>query len=303
MAYLSLAELSRQYASMDLGYYLGLSEDVNIADFIKFKVIPGGRVDYKRYDVIPASTFHEINETPSALSAKPVSKELSLSYLSYCFDISYNQAAQAVGGEAAELADQRQLAGRSMAKTFNKYFFDGDKKVTPAQFDGVKALAVSEGAEVSQGTDVLSLAKLNEALWLAKKACGDRRDKTLILANSTHVDKMTALLQAMNIQMQYWDDAGKPALIYDGFKVKVIFDDATGSAILPFTETSSTSSLYIVTFAQDASDNGLFGVTSGIKENPPAVAKDGKSYMVDWGVALGMTHKYSVVRLKLITAS
>jgi hypothetical protein len=308
MAYLTLADLARDIKTDPLGYFLALSQDIQIANRLYFKTAVGGSAHFKRYDSLPAAQFRSLNSAPEASCARPRDVEIDVKYLGYEFDVDYKLADKQDGGRAAALADQRLIASKSISKTFNKYFFDGDAD-GGLEFDGIKKIAASNDAVVSVADNggALTLEKLDEAINLARRCDDYDNDRMTIFCNEFCADKIKSLLLAKNAINLAWDSAGKDALYYNGVPVRVIRDDATGNPILDFNETqgnsSAASSLYVVTFARSEAETGLFGVQDGMPEETVEKTVIGEKRYVQWGIALAASHKYAVTRLKGILKS
>ena len=267
-----------------------------------------GSVKYKRVDTLPEAAFLGYGETGSDAALNPDTYGVDCKLLSYQFSIDYLEADKVEGGRARELVDQRMAAATSLGKTFNRYFFNGDIAADPRQFNGLKVLCGDEDAEVSMADNgaVLTTAKLDETIHLAER-CNSDRGRMAIFANQTQEEKLTALVAAQNAMTLSWPQAGSDVLSYKGIPVVVVRDSAGGVPILNFDETQGTSdecsSLYVVSFARNPRDAGIWGVQQGAPEEGIDRSTIGETRLVRWGCALATNHRHAAVRLKGIKAA
>jgi len=268
----------------------------------------GLTVTFPRFDALPEAQVRAINEVPAELCPSPVPVSAALKILNYTFSYDY-KALNASGDPVRELANQRALAAVSLRRTFNKYFFNGDSSLYPAQFDGLKRIAEMEGSTVSIADNggTLTLEKLDEAVDLAQQCADGENGRMLIAMNSQTLRQLNNLLlnkSAMNLQ---WEKSGQIVASYAGIPIMVVRGDAANNAILGFTETqgesSASASAYVITFARDESEPGLFAAYDGPPEETIIPHQIGQKVSVDWAVALLASHKNAVVRLKGITLS
>jgi hypothetical protein len=308
MAYMTLSDMAGARQIDALGYYQALASDVMVADLLLWDTRRSGSVKYKRVDTLPEAAFLGYGETGSDAALDPHTFSLDCKLLSYQFSIDYLEADKVEGGRARELVDQRMAAATSIGKTFNRYFFNGSIATDPRQFNGLKVLCEDEVAEVSMADngDVLSCAKLDDAIHLAER-CNSDRNRMAIFANQTQVEKLTALVAAENAMNLNWKDAGSDVLRYKGIPVIVVRDSAGGSAILDFNETQGScdecSSLYVVSFARNPRDAGIWGVQQGAPEEGIDRTTIGETRLVRWGTGVATNHRYAAVRLKGIKAA
>ena len=131
-----------------------------------------------------------------------------------------------------------------------------------------------------------------------------------IFMNNTTAEKLFSLIHVGTTYSYTWDgaDAGKLLPAYDGIPIHILTANTSGSDYLPFTETQGSataacSSLYVVNFADQNGDRGVFAASMGAPMQTVTQETNGHIVSLDWGITLADTHQYSVVRLKGIKAS
>lgn len=204
-------------------------------------------------------------------------------------------------------AKQYRKMGKAMARTFDKYVFDGTG--TANDFKGLNSL-ISEGfgQELEAGTNgaALTLSMLDQAHDLLRgQASAD-----VLLMNRTLRRKITDLAKTTSVGYPYvdvgTDNFGRQVMSWNGIPIRIIGDDISGNAILDFDETQGssnvTSSIYMLALGED-DVTGLMGLGGSfdVKDFGETEAAPGHLGRVETYPGLAIFNKYSAVRIKGIT--
>jgi len=196
-------------------------------------------------------------------------------------------------------ADQRSVQEamkiKALALAWTKTFIKGDSTTNPKEFDGLQARLTGD-ALIGNGTAGLSLLKLDEAI--------DAVDEpTHILMSKAMRRRLTAAArnQAIGGMVTYEMDAfGRQVTKYNDIPIMIVWKDNDNVDILGFTEASSTTSIYVVSFR----DGGVTGIQNGamdVRDMGELETKPSFRTRVEWYNGFGVFAPRSASRLNLIT--
>jgi hypothetical protein len=210
--------------------------------------------------------------------------------------------------EDLEAKQWRKLA-KANSMRFSYEAFEGTGSVASKGFKGIKTL-ITEGFGQSHanGNAVLSLDKLDEAVDLFRNQ--GRPD--VALCNRTHRRQLTKAARTSVTGVSLIDVGtdvfGRKVNMYDDIPFRILGDgmDSSGNIvpILPFTEASSTSSLYLAKIGED-DVTGLMGKGGSFEAKQFGELESGPQRLgrMEWYPGIAIFNQYSIVRLSGITAS
>lgn len=258
-----------------------------IMNYMQFDQIPGGSVTFNRQKTLPETGFRAIGVayTSAAGELEQVTEELKI----VGGKITIDRALPILQGPGRFVAEQ-QMQLISQARTVNAAFYKGDG--TGGSFTGLQSRATNT---INNGTAALSLANLDKAVINCK---GSNKvifmNKQMYLRLNTAA-KSTTLGSQITITP---DQFGVPITRYAGVPVVMAGEDYTGSEVLGFTEASSTTSIYVVSF----DPNGMVGVENGgVREFTPKSEDVASEFDIEWYVNYIIGNPAAVQRLYGIT--
>jgi hypothetical protein len=210
--------------------------------------------------------------------------------------------------EDLEAKQWRKLA-KANSMRFSYEAFEGTGSVASKGFKGIKTL-ITEGFGQSHanGNAVLSLDKLDEAVDLFRNQ--GRPD--VALCNRTHRRQLTKAARTSVTGVSLIDVGtdvfGRKVNMYDDIPFRILGDgmDSSGNIvpILPFTEASSTSSLYLAKIGED-DVTGLMGKGGSFEAKQFGELESGPQRLgrMEWYPGIAIFNQYSIVRLSGITAA
>lgn len=268
---------------------------------IVFREIQGNALTWNREETLPTSEFRAYNsgytESSGTYSTQTVALKVAGGYLDV--DRAFLRTAPNSRSEM-ELAHVK-----SLSLNWTRTFFKGDSVSNPLEFNGLQWWLGNSSTQVlnagsTSGGDPLSLAALDEALSLCK---GENRH---IYANR----KMTLLLTAAARNtavggfVQYMpQEFGAPIVTYQGVPIHMIEEDASGTEILPFTEsnpgggTPASTSIYVVSH----DPMGVVGLQNGGIDVADLGEIDSKPVLrtrVEWMCGLAVMDARAAVRIQ-----
>lgn len=191
---------------------------------------------------------------------------------------------------------------KASAMTYDDFAINGTGASN--SFKGVKQLIDDLYAvqKLSNGTATISLDKLDEAFDLLRMASPDA-----VWLNRTVrrqiTQKARTTVTGISLIDVGTDVFGRQVTMYNDTPLRIIGDKVDGTPILPFTETSSTTSVYLVKFGED-NVSGLLGKggTMTVRDFGETELSPGHLGRLEWYPGLGVFDRYAVARLHAITA-
>ncbi len=208
--------------------------------------------------------------------------------------------------EDMEAKQWRKLA-KANSMRFSYECFNGTGAVGTKGFKGIPQLITEGfGQSLSNGTANISLDKLDEAIDLFRNQ--GRPDVALINRNHRRQVTKAARTSVTGVSLidVGTDVFGNKINMYDGIPMRILGDgmDSSGNvtAILPFTEASSTSSLYLAKIGED-DVTGLLGKGGSFEVKQFGELQSGPQRLgrMEWYPGIAIFNKYSIVRLSGIT--
>lgn len=206
-----------------------------------FMNVEGSGVDYGVEAELPAVGFRGYNEAyPSAYGViNPQFERLKITG----GDIDVDLARIRMQGPQAKL-DQIQMFVRSMRMSFEDSLINGDESTDPRSFDGLrKRINVGSSQAINEGTAALQLGSLDELVDAV-----EGQNKVLIMNKKLRrllsaAARDTSLAGTVNYEL---DEFGKRVMFFGEVPILVTDTNAQNLPVQPFTEASSTTSVYCV---------------------------------------------------------
>lgn len=230
---------------------------------IPFQDVEGEGVFYDVEAELPSVAFRGINESLDASYGvlNPQSERLKV----LGSDVDVDTAVIDMRGPQA-VADQVQMKIRSMRMTFEDHFINGDESANPRAFDGLKRrINVGSSQAISMG-GALSLSALDELI----DACDAMGGEKVLIMNKKMRRRLTAASRATGVGgfINYaQNEFGRRVTAYGDVPIVVTDVNSANQQVLPFTEASSSTSIYCVAFgdlmttALQGRARGQFGVS------------------------------------------
>lgn len=230
---------------------------------IPFQDVEGEGVFYDVEQELPSVGFRGINETLDASYGvlNPQSERLKVLGAEVDVDTSIidMRGPDVVG-------DQVRMKVTSMRMTFEDQFINGDESANPRAFDGLKRRINAGSSQAINMNGALSLSALDELID-AVDAMGGQK---VLIMNKKMRRRLNTASRATSIGgfITYdQDQFGRRVTQYGDIPIVVTDVNAQNAPIQPFTETSSSTSIYCValgdllTTAIQGRARGQFGVS------------------------------------------
>jgi hypothetical protein len=205
-----------------------------------FMSIDGSGVDYGVEAELPAVGFRGYNEAYAETLGviNPQFERLKI----IGGDIDVDLARIRMQGPQAKL-DQIQMFVRSMRMTFEDNLINGDESADPRSFDGLKKRINAGSSQAIDEGGALQLGSLDELIDAV-----EGQNKVLIMNKKLRrrlsaAARDTSLAGTVNYEL---DDFGKRVMFFGEVPILVTDTNAQNQLIQPFTEASSSTSVYCV---------------------------------------------------------
>lgn len=259
---------------------------------LPFEGIAGNALKYNVEETLPGVGFRGINEsyTESTGIINPQTENLVIAGGDLDVD---KFIVDTQGMEQRSVQEAMKIKALSGAIT--RTFYKGDSASDPREFDGLQVRLTGD-ALISNGTAGLSLAKLDEAI--------DAVDNpTHICMNKSVRRRLTVAARTTSVggDITYTiDEFGKQVTMYNGLPIVLVEKDNLNAEILPFTEASSTTSVYVVSF-MEGKVSGLQNGGIDVRDLGELDDKPAYRTRVEWYPGMGVFAPMSAARLNLIT--
>lgn len=267
---------------------------------LPFEDITGGAASFQREDTPGRIDFREINAAYTEGSG--TTSRINEPVVICGGDLDVDRFLVNTQGENVR-AQQEAMKVKRMAHLFAKKVIKGDQTTDGAEFTGLQARCTGSDQMVTQSAGALSLAKLDEAIHKVD-------EPTHIILNKTLARRFMAAVRPSGTSLPVAGDVlsgnglsavGAAPAGYGGLPFLIVDDNAdVYTDVLPFTEASSSTSVYVVSFKE--------GMLTGIQNSAPMVDDLG---MIDtkpvfrtrfeWYAGICAWHPRSVSRYELIT--
>lgn len=285
---------SSQNDPLKAGVIAQVASSSALLEILPFENISGSAIEYTRENTLPSVGARSINEGYSEDAGEMEKKKVGLKIIGGDLDVD-KAIIEMYGPEQRIVRVQQKI--RSLAGYANKLLIKGSEQANPEEFDGLQFLLGDTVGDqvISNGTAGLSLSKLDEAIDATEGA------NAILMNPSLYRRLVTASRSTVGGDVKFEVGTfGQRVTTYNGIRLIVIDKDNTETAILPFSEASSTSSIYII----NASSGYYTGLQNGgIQVRDLGEIDSAPVYRtrLEWYMNQAVWHKKAVTRLKLIT--
>jgi hypothetical protein len=268
---------------------------------IPFQDVEGEGVFYDVEQELPSVGFRGINETLDASYGvlNPQSERLKVLGAEVDVDTSIidMRGPDAVG-------DQVRMKVTSMRMTFEDQFINGDESVNPRSFDGLKRRINAGSSQAINMNGALSLSALDELI----DACDAMGGQKVLIMNKKMRRRLNTASRATNIGgfINYeLDSFGRRVTQYGDVPIIVTDTNAQNLPVQPFTEASSSTSIYCVamgdllTTAIQGRCRGQFGISVRAMGEVPDAPVD--RTRIEWYCGMAIYNGRSAARLYGVT--
>ena len=274
------------------GIYAKFAETSDILRALPFEGIAGNSLKYNVEETLPGVGFRGVNEsfTESTGIINPQVESLTIAGGDLDVD---KFIVDTMGGDQRTIQEAMKIKALSLAWT--RTFIKGDNESDPREFDGLQVRLTGD-ALIANGDAGLSLAKLDEAI--------DAVDGANYLMMSKSVRRrltVAARTAAVGGDISYTiDEFGRQVTKYNDIPILIVDKDNNNTDILGYTETSSTTSIYIVNFGEGMVQ-GLQNGSMDVRDLGELEGKPAFRTRVEWYSGMGVFAPKSAARLAGIT--
>lgn len=266
-----------------------------------FRDVEGAGIFYEQEGELPAVGFRGINEAADHTYGvmNPQSEALKI----FTSEVDVDTAIIDFHGPEAK-ANQIRMKVRSMRMTLEDLFINGNESVNPRQFDGLKARINDNSSQSINMGGALSLQSLDELIDTVDAAGGNK----VLLMNKKMRRRLTAASRSTTIGgfITYTQDQfGRRVEQYGDIPIITMDVNAQNQPILPFTEASSSTSIYCVALGDllttmiQGRNRGQFGVSVRELGEVPDAPVD--RTRIEWYVGQAIFNGRSAARLRGVT--
>ncbi len=276
------------------GVMLKFAETSELLRVLPFEGITGNSLKYNIEETLPGIGFRGVNESFNESTGILNPQVESLTIAGGDLDVD-KFIVDTMGADQRTVQEGMKI--KALALAWTRGFFKGDSTGDPREFDGLQVRLTGDAIIENHATGAgLSLLKLDEAI--------DAVDGATHLAMSKSVRRrLTAAARDQGVggYVTYTqDEFGRQVTNYNDIPILIIDKDNVNAEILGFTETGSTTSIYVLALAEgqvSGLENGGMDVRDvGELETKPAFRT-----RVEWYSGMGVFAPYSAARLRNIT--
>ena len=276
------------------GVMMKFAETSDILRVLPFEGINGNSLKYNVEETLPGIGFRGVNESFTESTGIINPKVESLTIAGGDLDVD-KFIVDTMGADQRTV--QEAMKVKALALSWTKTFIKGDNETDPREFDGLQVRLTGDALIENHATGAgLSLAKLDEAIDAVDGA------NAILMSKSVRRRLTTAARDsAVGGNITYTiDEFGRQVTMYNDLPIVIVDKDNENNDILGFTETGSTTSIYILAIGEgqvSGLENGGMSVRDiGELETKPAFRT-----RVEWYSGMGVFAPRSAARLKNIT--
>lgn len=276
------------------GVLMKYAESSDVLRVLMFESIAGNSLKYNVEETLPGIGFRGVNESYTESTGIINPKVESLTIAGGDLDVD-KFIVNTMG--AAQRVVQESMKIKALALAWTKTFVKGDSESDPREFDGLQKRLAGDAIIENHGSGAgLSLAKLDEAI--------DAVDNpTHILMSKSVRRRLTVAARTSSVggNITYTvDEFGRQVAKYNDLPIIIADKDNTNTDILGYTETGSTTSLYVLSMGEGAV-NGLENGGMSVRDLGELETKPALRTRIEWYSGFGVFAPRSAARLKNIT--
>ena len=276
------------------GVIAKFAESSEILRLLPFQSINGNSLKYNIEETLPGIGFRGVNGSYNESTGIINPKTESLTIAGGDLDVD-KFILDTMGADQRSVHEGMKV--KALALAWTREFIKGDSSTDPLKFDGLQVRLAGEAVIANHASaGPLSLAKLDEAIDAVDGA-------NAVLMNKAMRRRLTvaARTAAVGGNISYiMDEFGRQVTMYNDLPIIIVDKDNDNTDILGFTEASSTTSIYIVSFGegkvQGLENGGMMVNDLGELQTKPALRT-----RIEWYSGFGVFAPRSAARLKNIT--
>jgi hypothetical protein len=276
------------------GVMMKFAETSDILRTLPFEGISGNSLKYNVEETLPGIGFRGVNESYTESTGIINPKVESLTIAGGDLDVD-KFIVDTMGGDQRTTQEAMKIKALSLAWT--RTFIKGDNESDPREFDGLQVRLTGDALIENHASGAgLSLAKLDEAIDAVDGA-------THIIMSKSVRRRLTvaARTTAVGGDITYSkDEFGRQITMYNDLPILIADKDNNNTDILGFTETGSTTSVYIVSLGEGMV-SGLQNGGMDVRDMGELETKPAFRTRVEWYSGMGVFAPKSAARLKNIT--
>ena len=270
------------------------AESSEILRVLGFLSISGNSLKYNVEETLPGIGFRGVNGSYTESTGIINPKTESLVIAGGELDVD-KFIVDTMGADQRTVQEAMKI--KALALAWTKTFFKGDSDVNPLEFDGLQKRLQGDAVIANHATGAgLSLAKLDEAIDAVDGA-------NAILMSKAMRRKLTVAARNSSVggNISYTiDQFGRQVTMYNDLPILIVDKDNENNDILGFTETGSTTSIYIVAFG-DGQVQGLENGGMSVRDLGELETKPSLRTRIEWYSGFGVFAPRSAARIKNIT--
>jgi len=276
------------------GVIAKFAESSEILRILPFQGIQGNSLKYNIEETLPGIGFRGVNGSYTESTGIINPKTESLSIAGGDLDVD-KFIIDTMGGDQRTVQEGMKI--KALALSWTKTFVKGDSETDPTTFDGLQKRLTGDALVLNHASGAgLSLAKLDEAIDAVDGANAILMSKS-VRRRLTVAARTTAVGGNITYTM---DEFGRQVTMYNDLPIIIVDKDNTNTDILGFTETGSTTSVYVVAFG-DGMVQGLENGGMNVRDLGELDTKPALRTRVEWYSGFGVFAPRSAARLKNIT--
>ena len=270
------------------------AETSEILRLLPFESINGNSLRYNVEETLPGVGFRGVNGSYTESTGIINPKVESLTIAGGDLDVD-KFIVDTMGADQRSVHEAMKI--KALALAWTKTFIKGDSESDPATFDGLQKRINGDALILNHASGAgLSLAKLDEAIDAVDGA-------NAILMSKAMRRRLTvaARTTAVGGNIGYTiDEFGRQVTTYNDLPIVIVEKDNENVDILGFTETGSTTSIYVVAFGEGMV-SGLQNGGMDVRDLGELEAKPALRTRIEWYSGFGVFAPRSAARLKNIT--
>ena len=276
------------------GVIAKFAESSEILRLLPFQSINGNSLKYNIEETLPGIGFRGVNGSYNESTGIINPKTESLTIAGGDLDVD-KFILDTMGADQRSVHEGAKV--KALALAWTREFIKGDSSTDPLKFDGLQVRLAGEAVIANHASaGPLSLAKLDEAIDAVDGA-------NAILMNKAMRRRLTVAARTASVggNISYvMDEFGRQVTMYNDLPIIIVDKDNDNTDILGFTEATSTTSIYIVSFGegkvQGLENGGMMVNDLGELQTKPALRT-----RIEWYSGFGVFAPRSAARLKNIT--
>ena len=270
------------------------AETSEILRLLPFESINGNSLRYNVEETLPGVGFRGVNSSYTESTGIINPKVESLTIAGGDLDVD-KFIVDTMGADQRSVHEAMKI--KALALAWTKTFIKGDSESDPMTFDGLQKRINGDALIANHALGAgLSLAKLDEAIDAVDGA-------NAILMSKAMRRRLTvaARTTAVGGNIGYTiDEFGRQVTTYNDLPIVIVEKDNENVDILGFTETGSTTSIYVVAFGEGMV-SGLQNGGMDVRDLGELEAKPALRTRIEWYSGFGVFAPRSAARLKNIT--